>query len=496
VSKRVLLAVPRGYCAGVVQAEQTVKKALDVHGAPVYVREQIVQNKNVVDILEKRGGVFVKETDEGPEGAIVISSTHCVAPIAHEEAKAHSIKTVEATRQLVTKVHYEARGFAEFCVWTTESSRPRGAKMSKQTPFHNVGLAAGAEMRELFGYWLPWQYASGHIAEHMATREGVSICDLDYMAEFQIKGRGSHDFVQQLLTNDFTNLAVGQVRYTAMCDEDGNMVDDGTLWRVGDDEYVLITGNEGDGNWITGQAKAFDVEVTNLTSVWTTLAVQGPKSQKVVEALVDPEQVRSLRYYRFIRTTVMGFDCTLARMGYTGEKGYEFHVHPQIAERLWLALLEAGADDGILPCGQAALESLRQEAGYLLVGSDHDSTTNPFEAGIGRVVKLSKPEFSGRTALTAIRRAGVNRTLVWLTLDDDTVVCAGDKLSIDDEAIGSVTSGSFSPTLRHGVAMGYVAPRYAIPGISIDITTAVGLRKGKLSTMPLYDAGDLRTRSN
>jgi glycine cleavage system T protein (aminomethyltransferase) len=364
----------------------------------------------------------------------------------------------------------------------------------KQTPFHEVGLQAGAEMQELFGYWLPWQYERGHVEEHLATRTRVSICDLDYMAEFKIVGPAALQFAQTLLTNDFSNLAGGRVRYTAMCDLEGNMVDDGTLWRLGDNEYVLITGSEGDFDWVSSQASRFDVDVTNITSEWTTLAVQGPESRSVIEALVGPGVVDSIPYYGFVPTNVTGSDCLLARMGYTGEFGYEFHLAPEGAEALWRGLLEKGKSKDLLPCGQAALESLRQEAGYLLVGNDHDPTTNPFEAGIGRVVSFSKPEFNGREALAAVKKSGISRTMVWMKLKGTEVVNSGDPILIEGIQIGQVTSGSYSPTQKRGVAMGYVEPTHAISGIDVDIRMTGIDVPATISLMPLYDPGDVRTR--
>jgi aminomethyltransferase len=272
------------------------------------------------------------------------------------------------------------------------------------------------------------------------------------------------------------------------------MVDDGTLWRLADDEYLLITGSESDFDWVSEQASDFDVEVSNITSTWTTLAVQGPESRPVIEALVGAGVVDPLRYYGFVRTSVTGSECILARMGYTGEFGYEFHLAPEGAEALWNGLLEKGRSKDILPCGQAALESLRQEAGYLLVGNDHDPTTNPFEAGIGRVVAFGKGDFNGRAALAAIRKAGVSRTMVWMKLEGTEEVKTGDPILIDGVQIGHVTSGSYSPTQRRGVAMGYVQPIHAIPGIGVDVRlTGVDI-PATISVMPLYDPGDVRTR--
>ena len=147
----------------------------------------------------------------------------------------------------------------------------------------------------------------------------------------------------------------------------------------------------------------------------------------------------------------------------------------------------------IVPCGQAALESLRQEAGYLLVGNDHDKSTNPFEAGIGRVVKFNKPDFNGRQALIDIVKHGLTRTIVWFRLDGSAVVAKGDTITVDGQTVGTVTSGSYSPTLGHGVAMGYVEPTHAIQGATFDIGLDSQTQRATLSVMPLYDPGDVRT---
>ena len=362
----------------------------------------------------------------------------------------------------------------------------------RETPFYNVGLAAGAEMQDLFGYWLPWQYAPGHEAEHRATRERASLCDLDYMAEFKVTGPDSLRLAQQLFTADLDNLAVGRVRYTAMCNSDGNMMDDGTVWRFGPDELLYISGDEADFEWVQKNAEPYDVELSNLTSDWTTLALQGPASRQVLEKVLSAD-LDSIRYYGFTRANVAGADCVVARMGYTGESGFELHFAPADAEAIWTAVMDAGAEYDIVPCGQAALESLRQEAGYLLVGNDHDKSTNPFEAGIGRVVKFNKPDFNGRQALLDIVKNGLTRTIVWFRLDGSSVVAKGDAITVDGQTVGKVTSGSYSPTLGHGVAMGYVEPTHAIQGATFDIGLDSQTQRATLSVMPLYDPGDVRT---
>src|SRR5579863_6877450 len=294
-------------------------------------------------------------------------------------------------------------------------------------------------MVELFGYYLPWEYSAGHEKEHLGTRNAASLCDLDYMGEFIIEGPDALAFVQKLATNDYSKKVVGSVQYTAMCDSKGNMVDDGTIWRLGEHKYMVISGAESDFEWIKSNADEFNVTLKNITSEHTTLALQGPKSSHVMRKLTNFD-LESIGYYCFVETKVAGVECILARMGYTGEFGYEIHCHPRHGRDVWNKVMTAGADIGIVPCGQAALESLRQEAGYLLVGNDHDPTTNPFEAGIGRVVSFGKGPFNGRSALAAIRKSGVTRTMVWMKLDGPEVAGTGDPIVIDGVPIGQVTS--------------------------------------------------------
>ena len=365
--------------------------------------------------------------------------------------------------------------------------------MTKKTPFYDVGLEHGAQMQEMFGYYLPWEYAPGHMEEHLGTRQRASLCDLDYMGEFAIEGPDALRFVQHVFTNDFRNLAVGAIRYTTLCAPTGNMRDDGTVWRLGETEYIFISGDEADYEWLAQNAESYDVAVKNITSQHTTLALQGPESTAVLREITDVD-LDAIRYYHFTRGTVVGVDCLIARMGYTGEWGYEVHFDPKHGAVIWKAIMEAGAHCNIVPCGQAALESLRQEAGYLLVGNDHDKSTNPLEAGIGWTVKFEKEDFIGKSSLLDVARQGVTRTLVWFRLPGEEVAEKGNTIFTGDREIGSVTSGSYSPTFRAGTAMGYVAPQFAIRGASFEIEIDGKRRPAKLSVMPLYDPGDWLTR--
>ena len=177
--------------------------------------------------------------------------------------------------------------------------------MIKKTPFHDVGLESGADMRELFGFYLPWEYSPGHVEEHLGTRLRASLCDLDYMGEFTLEGPDVLALVQKLFTNDFRRQKIGAIKYTAMCNADGNMVDDGTVWRMGETKFMLISGDEEDYAWLVENAKGFDVEVKNITSEWTTLALQGPKSKEILGKITDVD-LEALRYYHFTEGKVAG----------------------------------------------------------------------------------------------------------------------------------------------------------------------------------------------
>lgn len=367
-----------------------------------------------------------------------------------------------------------------------------GARM-KKTPFHDVGLECGAQMRELFGYDLPWEYGTGHFEEHLGTRQRASLCDLDYMGEFTIEGPDALRLVQKLLTNDCGRQAVGAIKYTAMCDDQGNMMDDGTIWRLGKTKFMFVSGDESDFGWIQKNASDLDVNVKNITSEHTTLALQGPVSQNILSKITNAD-LDNIRYYHFVRARVDGVDCTVDRMGYTGEFGYEIHFDPQYGRQIWTAMMDAGSEFNIVPCGQAALESLRQEAGYLLVGNDHDKSTNPLEAGIGWTVKFDKEDFNGKQALLDIAQQGVKRRLVWFKLRGGEVAKKGDAILSGETRIGEVTSGSYSPTFRAGTAMGYVQPQHAIPGIECAIQSDGKRCRASLSVMPLYDPGDRLTK--
>src|SRR5262245_43629652 len=281
----------------------------------------------------------------------------------------------------------------------------------KRTPLRDVHVKAGARMVPFGGWEMPVQY-TGIVEEHRAVRKNVGLFDISHMGEFEIAGPEALRSLQRLTTNDVSTLGVGQVQYTLLCYPEGGIVDDLTLYRLGDDRFMLTVNASNidkDWSWVTehGAMSAW----RNVSDDTALLAVQGPRAEGLVARLADSD-VTHLAYYHFVRGTVAGVPALISRTGYTGEDGFELYIAASRAEQLWRALLEAGRPDGIQPIGLGARDTLRLEMKFALYGNDIDQTTNPLEAGLGWVVKPAKGDFFGRPAIEAMRAAGVTRKLV------------------------------------------------------------------------------------
>lgn len=355
-----------------------------------------------------------------------------------------------------------------------------------RTCFHDMNVECGAKMVEMFGYELPWVFAAGGEAEHVATRENVTFVDLGYMANFAITGPEASKFVETMLTADAGRLRKGQIMYTAICGEDGIMLDDATIWKYCDADFMLITGDEADEKWINKQAAKFNVNVKNETHNCGVLQVQGPNAHAHMKKVtgLDPA---GIKYYNFQQLVIDGHNVVVAKMSFTGSGGFEYHVEAKDARWLWDTLVAAGKEFNMLPIGQCALESLRQEGGYLLVGNEHDKNVNPLEAGIAQVVKMNKPDFIGKRALLKIMNCGIGKRIVWMKLADKTEPKTGDAIMLQGQKVGTVTSGSYSGTTKRGTAVGYVNIGQAFPGQVYTIVTSEGERQASLSLTPLYD---------
>lgn len=335
----------------------------------------------------------------------------------------------------------------------------------------------GATMTDFAGWDMPLRYGSER-DEHNAVRTKAGLFDLSHMGEITVTGPQAAGLLDYALVGNIGSVAVGRARYTMICQEDGGIVDDLIVYRLGETEYMVVA-NAGNAQVVldalTARAEGFDAEVRDDRDAYALIAVQGPQSPGILKSLTDAD-LDGLKYYAGLPGTVAGVPALIARTGYTGEDGFELFVQPQHAEKLWQALTEAGAPVGLIPCGLSCRDTLRLEAGMPLYGHELTTALTPFDAGLGRVVKFEKAgAFVGRDALSAAaERAETNppRKLVGLIAEGRRVPRAGMNVVADGQVIGEVTSGAPSPTLGKPIAIAYVDAAHAAPGtpgVGIDI---------------------------
>jgi len=346
------------------------------------------------------------------------------------------------------------------------------------TPLHAAHEALGARMMAFGGFDMPVQYTS-IIEEHKAVRTAAGLFDISHMGEVMVRGPQALDYVQDLVTNDAGRLYDGRAMYTAMCQPDGGIVDDLIVYRLDADTYMLVINAaniEKDVAWMRTH-NVFGVTIEDVSAETALLALQGPEAFAIAQPFTDTD-LSELSFYHFEEAAAGSFvGCDrvfLSHTGYTGEQGLEIYCAAEDAEHVWSTLLEAGADHGLKPAGLGARDTLRLEAGYCLYGNDITTQTNPYEAGLGWVVKLDASDFIGRDALRSIKETGPTRKLVGFIAQERGIPRHGhDILAPDGSAIGTVTSGTQSPMLGQGIGLGYVPndPTYTEPGQSLIIDT-------------------------
>jgi aminomethyltransferase len=339
----------------------------------------------------------------------------------------------------------------------------------KQTKFYNIHKNLGAKIVEFAGFEMPIQYSS-IIAEHNSVRNSVGVFDVSHMGEVFVKGEKALDFIQYITVNDASKLFPSRVQYSAMCYENGGIVDDLLVYRISKDEFMLVINASNinkDFEWMQKNNK-FDVELKNRSDVYSLLAVQGPNSLKTLQKLTD-EKI-DLEYYHFKEMKIDGIDVIISRTGYTGEIGYEIYFlgNEKVAEDFWNKIFEAGKEFDIKPVGLAARDSLRLEMGYCLYGNDIDQNTNPLEAGLGWITKLSKTEFVGQKVLLKVKEEGVHKKLVALTSEEKIFPRHGYDITSNQKKIGFITSGTVSPVLDKPIAMAYVEKQFSAIGSEVN----------------------------
>jgi glycine cleavage system T protein (aminomethyltransferase) len=380
--------------------------------------------------------------------------------------------------------------------------------MTKETGFHPRTSALTQSFVEYRGYWLPHCYDNeGPIAEYWACREKAVVMDLSPLRKWEVLGPDAEQLVQRAVTRDARRLAVGQVVYTAVCNETGGMLDDATVFRMGDDNFRFIGGDEYDGVWLKQLAEREGLRawVKPSTDQLHNVAVQGPQSREILKQVVwtpkTQTRLADLKWFRFLVGRIGDYDgipIVVSRTGYTGELGYEVFCHPDDAPAVWDAIWEAGRGHGLKPLGLEALDMIRIEAGLIFAGYEFDDQVDPFEAGIGFSVRLdSEDDFVGKDALVE-RKDHPQRTLVGLELEGNETAGHGDCVHVGRSQVGVVTSGTRSPVLRKNIALCRMAVQYAELGTEVEVGKLDGHQKRIPATVvrvPFYDPDKTRPRS-
>ncbi len=359
---------------------------------------------------------------------------------------------------------------------------------STPTALHALHEAAGAQFTDFSGWWMPLRYDSD-LTEHHRVRQGVGIFDLSHMAEIMVTGGGAGDFLDYALSATHSTMDNGRAKYSLLLAPDGGILDDLIVYRIASDTFLVVA-NAGNRHTVVDalgdRAGRFDVVVADHTDQTVMLAVQGPDSTHVLGALghfTTRDPLEHLGYYRITTATWNGHDLLIARTGYTGEDGFELYIDRFAGEALWAALLEAGSAWDVAPCGLAARDTLRLEAGMPLYGHELTADIHPTQAGLGRSVDKSKDNFVGRTA----DPSPTSRVLVGITATGRRAARAGYPVcDVEGNVIGEVTSGALSPTLGYPIHMAYVDSEFSDPGTELMLDVRGSLLPGTVTTLPFY----------
>ncbi len=383
----------------------------------------------------------------------------------------------------------------------TPTAEPR---LTRRSAFHERTSALTRNLVDYKGFWAPNGFSgSGPIEEYWACRERAVVIDLSALRKFEVTGPDAERLLQMALTRDIRKLAVGQVVYSAMCYEHGGMLDDGTLFRLGQDNFRWVCGDDYGGHWLRALAErhGLKVWVKSSTDQLHNLAVQGPASRDILKGLVATPphlpSVEELKWFRFNIGRIGAIPVVVSRTGYTGELGYEIWCHPKDGPALWDAVLAAGAPYGMQPMGFQALDMVRIEAGLVFSGYEFGDQTDPFEAGIGFAVAPAKTDYVGAEAL-ARRRQAPQRVLVGLRSDTTEPVVHGDKIHVGRAQIGIVTSAVRSPILGKTIALARLDVAHAAMGSYVEIGKLDGQKRiaAEVVRFPHYDPDKLRVRQD
>ncbi len=363
----------------------------------------------------------------------------------------------------------------------------------KKTHLHNFNSQEG-KMVPFAGFEMPLWY-KGIIPEHLAVRNSIGIFDVTHMGRVIISGPDAEAFLNYVITNDVSTLELLSAQYSVMCNEEGGIIDDFVLSRQEKDKFFMVynaTNRNKNYQWLTRQATRFKVKIEEVSDNVAMFAVQGPKAQETLQK-VSTEELNKIGRFKCNWTKLANLDVFISRTGYTGEDGFEVFVwdtpisNPKKAVKAWNAILKAGKELKIEPCGLGARDTLRLEAGMCLYGNDIDENITPLEARISFVVKLQKDAFMGKEALLKQKEAGIKKKRVGLKLLEAGIPRPRHEVMKGREEIGRITSGTFSPLLKYGIGMGYVQTEHGAEGEIVSVKIRNKLVKAEIVKFPFYD---------
>lgn len=358
----------------------------------------------------------------------------------------------------------------------------------KRTPLFEAYKNYGGKTIDFGGWELPVQFSSIK-DEHEAVRTKAGLFDVSHMGEIEVKGPDSLTYLQKMMTNDVAKLKDGAAQYTAMCYENGGTVDDLLIYKIADNDYLLVvnaSNTDKDFDWLNQHLQG-DVTLKNISEEIGQLALQGPEAEAVLQKLTS-EPLNEIGFFKFKEDVLIdGKKALVSRTGYTGEDGFEIYCNSEDTAHLWHKILEAGKEEGVLPCGLGARDTLRFEAGLALYGQELSPEISPLEAGIGFVVKLNKESsFIGKEVLHEQKENGVPRKLVGLEMIERGIPRHGYPVYYGEQKIGEVTTGTQSPTLKKNIGLALIAREFGELGSEIEVEIRNKKVKAKIIAAPFY----------
>lgn len=354
-----------------------------------------------------------------------------------------------------------------------------------KTPLYEAHVKAGGKIVPFGGYLLPVQY-SGVIDEHMAVRTKAGLFDVSHMGEVMCTGKDALANLQMILTNDFTNMVDGQARYSVMCNENGGTVDDLIVYKYKEECYFIVVNaanKDKDYQWMLDHQFG-EVKFEDISESVAQLALQGPKAMEILRKLTTEENIPEKYYHAVFNAEVAGMKCIVSKTGYTGEDGVEIYLSSEEAEKMWDALLEAGKEEGLIPCGLGARDTLRLEAAMPLYGHEMDDEVTPLETGLKFAVKMKKDDFIGKKALE--EKSELTRKRVGLKVTGRGIVREHAEVYADDKLIGMTTSGTHCPFLGYPIAMALLDVDHTEIGTKVTVIVRGRKIEAEIVALPFY----------